>query len=116
MDESTLTYIIAPLVSASIGGAAWLVKHYFEKKDEEDKQRREQEKQEQERVFAERNVQRERIEKRIDNLTEEVKETRQEVNELVGMIAGCENPNCPNRPRLRAKLARREGAAYGDND
>ncbi len=106
MSSETITYIVAPVVSALIGGAAWLVKHYFEQAEEMQKRKDEERAAEQKRVFVERNEARQKMQDDIADLQKEVKQTKKEVKMLQVKIMTCKHDDCPNKALLAEELER----------
>lgn len=97
MQTETITYIVAPIVSALIGGAAWLVKYILNKRDENQK-----------RIFEERDRDKQHIKDTIEKLEVKVENTSKELKNMQALIIGCEHEDCPNRARLRDYLLKKE--------
>lgn len=83
------TEVIMAVVSAVIGGVAWLVKRYFEKKDEEQK-----------RIFAERDADKAAIKENIKELQNDVSNVKKHLRNVSAMVLKCENPECPTKKAL----------------
>lgn len=97
MNESVLSYVIAPVVTAVIAGISYLVKRYFEKKDEEQKE-----------IFRQRDEDKAEMKADIEELKSQVKATNKRVNDIAGIIIGCEHPDCPSRKILSEYMKGKE--------
>ena len=97
MTTEIITYIAAPIVTASIAGVGWFAKYLVEKKDEEQKKREAQKEEEKRVEIAERNRQRQEIKDNIEELKTEVKQTKHEVRVLQAKIMTCKHEDCPNK-------------------
>lgn len=82
MTETSIEYIAVPLVSALVGGIGWLVKRYFNKRDEDKAE----------------------IKADIVGLKNEVRETKDKVEDIASIIIGCDHPDCPSRKALAEYL------------
>ena len=82
MVENTYIYIIAPLVTALIGGIGYIVKYILNKRD-----KRHQEE------IEERNKRRAEIEQRLTK-------TERKLNFVIGIVIGCDHPDCNARGKL----------------
>lgn len=74
MSSGTITYIVTPLLSAALGGIAWLVKRYFEKNDEEQK-----------RIFEQRDKDKQEMKDNISNLQSDMSTV---ISSVVSLFAG----------------------------
>lgn len=90
MSDSILTYIIAPLVTAAIGGIGFIVRYYIKKRDEKH-----------EEEMKERNQQRDDIKKKIAELKIENLQWK-------SALLGCDNPECPAK-KIVAEYYKKKG-------
>lgn len=86
MGETSIQYIIAPIVSAILAGIAWAVKHYI----------------------AERDADKAEMKHDISELKGEIEKIKKERNEVMSLIAGCDNPDCPNHERLAELMTKKK--------
>lgn len=82
MNESTYIYIIAPLVTAVIGGIGYIVKYILNKRDKKHQEE-----------IEERNKRRDEIERRLTK-------TENKLNFVIGLVIGCDHPDCHARGKL----------------
>lgn len=95
-------YVISPLVAAVVGGVGYLVKHILSRRDK----RHEEE-------IQERNKRRDEIEQRLTKAEKRQERTEKKLNSVIAMAVGCNNPECPTRPKL-AEWLRKEEESHGD--
>lgn len=79
MSTELITSVIVPIITAVIGGIGWLVKRYFDKKEEEQK-----------RIFEQRD-------KDKAEMKDDIKQVRADVDFLLGAVIGCDRPDCPTK-------------------
>ena len=91
------TEILMTVVTAVIGGVAWLVKRYFNKKDEQQK-----------RIFDERDKDKQEIKENIKNLQSDVKTMKRHLTVVSAMVLKCDNPDCPTKKELAAYLEKED--------
>lgn len=82
-------YVISPLVAAVVGGVGYLVKHILSRRDK----RHEEE-------IQERNKRRDEIEQRLTKAERRLEDAEKRFTRAISIVVGCDNPNCPTRPRL----------------
>lgn len=107
MEITSVSEILPYLAMSAVGGFGYLVKHYINKRDEEDKRKEAERKAEEERRFAERDRDKAEMKQDIAELKREVTETKKEVRDMQAMIVGCEHDDCPNRPLLKEYMMRK---------
>ncbi len=96
MDSEVITYIVAPLVTATIGGVAFIVKRWLAKADK----RREEE-------MVERNKRRAEIESNIAEVKNEVKSVKRDMHKMQAIILSCDKPDCPSKMLLANYLEKK---------
>lgn len=96
MTDNAYVYIIAPLVTAIIGGIGYLVKYMLNKRDK----RHEEE-------IEERNKRRDEIEQRLTKAEQLQEKTEKRLEHAekrftraIAFVAECSHPDCPTRSRL----------------
>lgn len=89
MTDNAYTYIIAPAVTALIGGIGYLVKYMLDKRDKKHEEETE-----------ERNKRREKIETDISDLKTEVKQLGNKLKRTQAIILSCDKPDCPSKKLL----------------
>lgn len=96
MSDNMYLYVISPLVAAVVGGVGYLVKHILSRRDK----RHEEE-------IQERNKRRDEIEQRLTKAEQLQERTERRLEDAekrftraISIVVGCDNPNCPTRPRL----------------
>ena len=96
MNEITITYIIAPIVTAVIAGIGYLVKYILNKRDKKH-----------EEEIEERNKRRDEIESRLTKAEQKQAkaeqkqaETDKKLSLVIVAIAECEHKDCPTRAKL----------------
>lgn len=77
--EDIVRYVVGTLLTAVIGGIGWLVKRYFDKRDEDKAE----------------------MKKDIAAAKADIKKTRRQFKRVVGMIIGCQHPDCPTKAALK---------------
>lgn len=82
MVDNTYIYIIAPLVTATIGGIGYIVKYILNKRDKKHQAE-----------IEERNKRRDEIERRLTK-------TENKLNFVIGLVIGCDHPDCHARGKL----------------
>lgn len=97
MSDNAYIYIISPVVLAIIGGVGFLVKYMLAKQDKKH-----------EEEIQERNKRREEIEQRITKTEKRVERAEKRFTDAISIVIGCDNPNCPTRPKL-AEWLKSEG-------
>lgn len=97
MENFFSTEVILAIVSAVVGGIAWITKYILNKRDENQK-----------RVFEERDKDKAQIKEEIQELKTEVKQTSRELKQMEALIVGCEHEDCPNRARLKEYLLNKD--------
>lgn len=102
LTDNTYTYVISPIVVALIGGASFLVKYILGKRDKKH-----------EEEVAERNKRRDEIEQRLTKAEKRQERTEKKLNSVIAMAVGCNNPECPTRPKL-AEWLRKEDENHGN--
>lgn len=98
MGENAYIYIIAPLVTAVIGGIGYLVKYFLNKRDKKH-----------EEEIKERNRRRDEIEQRLTKTEEKQEATEKKLNNVIGIVVGCDNPECPTRGKLAKFISTMNG-------
>lgn len=96
MTENAYIYVISPIVVAIIGGIGYLVKYLLAKQDkkhEEEIQERNKRREEIEQRLTKAEQLQERTEKRLER-------AEKRFTDAISIVVGCDNPNCPTRPRL----------------
>ena len=86
MEDTTVTYVVAPIVTAIIAGIGWLVKRYF----------------------AGRDADKAEMKQDIENLKADVKKTNKKLNDITSIVIGCEHPDCPSRKLLSDYMKKEE--------
>lgn len=89
MNEITITYIIAPIVTAVIAGIGYLVKYILNKRDKKH-----------EEEIEERNKRRDEIEQRLTKAEKRQELTERKLSSMIVAVAGCEHSDCPTRTKL----------------
>lgn len=89
MGDNTYIYIISPIVAALIGGIGYIVKHLIAKQDKKHDEE-----------IAERNKRRDEIEQRLTKAEQRQEKTEKKLNSVIGIVVGCDNPDCPTRGKL----------------
>lgn len=82
MADNTYIYIIAPLLTAAIGGIGYIVKYILNKRDKKHQAE-----------IEERNKRRDEIEKRLTK-------AEKKLNYVIGIVIGCDHPDCHAREKL----------------
>lgn len=98
MTENAYIYIIAPVVTAVIGGIGYLVKYLLGKRDKK-----------LEEEIAERNRRRDEIEQRLTKAEQRQEKTERKLNKVIGIVVACDNPDCPTRGKLAKFITDDEG-------
>lgn len=93
MNETAITYIIAPIVTAVIAGVGYLVKYILNKRDKKH-----------EEEIEERNKRRDEIESRLTKAEKRQELTERKLSSMIVAVAGCEHSDCPTRTKLGALM------------
>lgn len=96
MSTELITSVIVPIVTAVIGGIGWLVKRYFDKKEEEQK-----------RIFEQRD-------KDKAEMKNDIKQLRQDVDYVIGAVVGCDHADCPTKKAVADYLKNRNHGTKED--
>lgn len=102
LSDNMYLYVISPMVAAIIGGASFLIKYILGKRDKKH-----------EEEVAERNKRRDEIEQRLTKAEKRQERTEQKLNSVIALAVGCNNPECPTRPKL-AEWLRKEDENHGN--
>lgn len=89
MTDNVYIYIISPVVVAIIGGIGYLVKYMLAKQYKKH-----------EEEIQERNKRRDEIEQRLTKTERRLEDAEKRFTRAISIVVGCDNPNCPTRPRL----------------
>lgn len=102
--EGFSTEIMMTIVTAIIGGIAYVGKRYFDKKDEEQKKRELAQAEAQRLIMEARDRDKQEMKNDISDLKEEIKLLNRHLNKVVSIILKCKNPDCKAKPELAEYL------------
>ena len=99
MSDSIITYILAPAVTAIVGGIGYLVKYILEKRDNKH-----------EEEIAERNEKRAEILATQEKHETEINGIKRDLAKMQSIILACDKKDCPSKLLLANYLNKKADA------